>query len=182
MAPGAALSDRDVPLPGASDVERGRDDGEQRAESGVQPEDPQRLGEGVAGEVDRVAHRRSAGPRRQPVADRPPERRQERGGVGTARAGVAEDDEQDDSHADAEDAPQHLEGDGGRGRGEDDERPERPQSSEVTGQRAQYRIGDDRAAQAGEDGVHGEGSQADEGAVQVRRAAPLAMPRMAAAR
>ena len=106
---------------------------------------------------------------RQRPAQRPPERRQQRRLVGPAGRGIAEHDEHQHRHADAEHAQQHLEGHGDRGGAEHDQRAEPPQREQVPGQRAQQLVDDQRAEQPGQDRVRHHRQQPDHSPTRRRR-------------
>jgi len=107
-------------------VNDGPDDDDDRGD-GVAGQDPQVAADVVGAEVDDAAHGVSRGAVGQGRADGPPERREQRGLVGAARAGVAEDDEEQDRDADAYDAEQGLEGQGDGADREDQQGAEPPQ-------------------------------------------------------
>src|SRR5271166_4115986 len=144
-------------------VNDGPDDDDDRGD-GVAGQDPQVAADVVGAEVDDAAHGVSRGAVGQGRADGPPERRARRGLVGAARAGVAEDDEEQDRDADAYDAEQGLEGQGDGADREDQQGAEPPQGYQVAGERAEDRADHDGAGQNGDDRVRAEGDQPVEGA------------------
>src|SRR5271157_2331254 len=144
-------------------VNDGPDDDDDRGD-GVAGQDDQVAADVVGAEVDDAAHGVSRGAVGQGRADGPPERREQRGLVGAARAGVAEDDEEQDRDADAYDAEQGLEGQGDGADREDQQRAEPPQGYQVAGERAEDRADHDRAGQPGDDRARAESDQPVEGA------------------
>ena len=109
-------------------------------------------------------------------AYRPPERREQRSWIRSARTGITEYDEQDQGEPDTEDPKEDLERHRDRGSTEDEECPEPPKCHEMSGERTEHGVDDDSSPESGEDGVGYEHDQAVDGAAGSRGSGALCDP------
>ncbi len=180
----SSADDGYIGLTGSSPTGRyGRaSNGNCRSSDGVDGDDDQAANDVVRAEVNDAPDRFDPGTVRHRVADRPPQRREQRGWVRSARAGITEHDEQDQGEADTKHSKENLERYRDGGRTEDEECPEPPQCHEVPGEGTEDGADDDRSPESGEDGVGDDRDQAVDGAAGSSGSGPLAIPRSAATR